>query len=105
VRGFERDAIGPSIGDQVVGGNKELVFNAELQFPIIEPLVGLIFFDTGGAFAEDQNYELDEMRMGAGVGIRFFTPMGPIRLDWGYKLDREEGEDPSEFHFAMGTYF
>ena len=100
-----RNSIGPRIGNQVIGGNKELVFNAELNFPLIEPLAGLIFFDTGGVFAEGQAYELDEMRLGAGVGIRFFTPMGPIRFDWGYKLDRKEGEDPSEWHFAMGTYF
>jgi outer membrane protein insertion porin family len=105
VRGFKRDSIGPVVDGQVIGGNKELVFNAELHFPIIEPLTGLIFFDTGGAFADDQNYELNQMRMGAGVGIRFFTPMGPIRLDWGHKLDKKEGESDSEWHFAIGTYF
>ncbi len=105
VRGFKRDSIGPRIGNQVIGGNKELVFNVELHFPLFDPLAGLIFFDTGGAFAEEQPYDLDGMRMGAGVGVRFFTPMGPIRLDWGRKLDRERGESPSEWHFAIGTYF
>ncbi len=105
VRGFDRNSIGPSIGNQVIGGDKKLVFNVELHFPLFDPLAGLLFFDTGGAFAEKQTYELDEMRMSAGVGIRFFTPMGPIRLDWGYKLDREEGETSAEWHFAIGTYF
>lgn len=105
VRGFDRNSIGPSVGGQVIGGDKELVFNAELHFPLVDPLAGLFFFDTGGAFAEEQDYDLDEMRMGAGVGIRFFSPMGPIRLDWGHKLDREEGEDSAKWHFAMGTYF
>jgi outer membrane protein insertion porin family len=105
VRGFEYGSIGPREDDQVIGGNKELVFNTELHFPIVEPLTALIFFDTGGAFAESQGYELDDMRQGAGAGIRFFTPMGPIRLDWGYKLDRQKGEDPYEWHFAIGTYF
>ncbi len=105
VRGYDRDAIGPRKGSYVIGGNKKLVFNAEFHFPIIEPVTGLFFFDTGGAFAESENYELDEMRMGVGAGIRFFTPMGPIRLDWGYKLDRKEEEDSAKWHFAIGTYF
>jgi len=105
VRGFDSGSIDPRVDDEVIGGNKELIFNAEIHFPLIDPLAGVIFFDTGGAFAEDESFALEDMREGAGVGIRFFTPVGPIRLDWGYKLDRQPGESTYEWHFAIGTYF
>jgi outer membrane protein insertion porin family len=38
----------------------------------------------------------------AGVGVRWYSPMGPLRLEWGYVLDRKDGEDPSRFEFTMG---
>ncbi len=105
VRGFESWSIGPSIDGEVIGGNKELIFNVELHFPLVDPLTGLIFFDTGGAFGEQESFRASGMREGAGIGVRFFTPVGPIRLDWGYKLDRQEDESKYEWHFAIGTYF
>lgn len=105
VRGFQYGALGPKQDGEVIGGNKMLLFNAELHFPLFDPLAGLLFFDMGNAFAEGQNYQLNNLRTAAGIGIRFYTPMGPIRLDWGYKLDREDRESAYEWHFAMGTYF
>ena len=45
------------------------------------------------------------MRKSAGVGLRVLTPMGPIRLDVGWKLDRRTGESSSQWHFGMGSYF
>ncbi len=105
VRGFQGGSLGPREGYYVIGGNKSLVFNAEIHFPLFDPLAGVLFFDMGNVFAEGVNYQLNNLRTGAGVGIRFFTPMGPIRLDWGYKLDRKDRESAYEWHFAMGTYF
>ncbi|MBI5787234.1 MAG: outer membrane protein assembly factor BamA [Candidatus Schekmanbacteria bacterium] len=105
VRSFQYGALGPRVEGEVIGGNKLLVFNTELHFPIVDPLAGLIFFDLGNAFGSGVNYQLNNLRTGAGFGIRFYTPMGPIRLDWGYKLDRLPTESKYEWHFAMGTYF
>jgi len=105
VRGFQYGSLGPKEDGQVVGGNKLLVFNTELHFPLIDQLAGLFFFDMGNAFAEGQNYQFNNLRSGAGFGLRFYTPMGPIRLDWGYKLHPLTTESQYEWHFAMGTYF
>ncbi len=105
VRGYETGSIGPKVDDEVVGGNQELYGNAEIHFPIVEPLAGLIFYDTGQVWEESDNYNLKDLRSGVGAGIRFYTPIGPIRLDWGYKLGRKEGESKYQWHFAIGTYF
>ena len=105
VRGFQYSSLGPREDGQVVGGNKRIIFNYELNFPLVDPLAGVIFYDMGNAFAEGENYQMNNLRTSAGVGLRFFTPVGPIRLDWGYKLDRKATESAYEWHFAMGTYF
>jgi outer membrane protein insertion porin family len=43
--------------------------------------------------------------VGVGAGIRFVTPLGPLALDWGFKLGRKTGEKPTEIHFNIGTLF
>lgn len=109
VRGFEERSIGPKDenGD-VVGGNKKFLATAELIVPLVKGLKGLVFFDAGSVFDSDLDNVFDEdfeIRAGTGVGIRFFSPLGPLSLDWGYKLDRKEGESSSEFHFGVGRPF
>jgi outer membrane protein insertion porin family len=67
-------------------------------------LKGILFFDTGNAWSEDENY-FSEMRYSVGGGIRWFSPMGPLRLEWGYNLDPREAEDRSQFEFSIGRFF
>jgi outer membrane protein insertion porin family len=109
VRGFEERSLGPKDknGD-VIGGNKKLLFTTELIIPIIKGLKGVAFFDAGSTFESDLEDVVDadfELREGAGIGIRFFSPLGPLSLDWGYKLDRKPGESSNEFHFGVGRTF
>ena len=66
---------------------------------------GLVFYDTGAAFDNGNQISLGGLRHAVGVGIRFITPFGPLKLDLGYKLDRKKGEDPTKVHFSMGTVF
>ena len=54
---------------------------------------------------EIQDIALGDLRSSAGVGLRYRTPIGPIRLDWGYVLDREVGEGASRFHLSIGHAF
>ena len=91
-----------------VGGNKYVQFNAEFIFPILRQhgLVGLFFYDTGAVYKDNYRVQFDELRESAGYGIRWFSPMGPIRLEHGYILD-PQGDESSEgrWEFSIGTMF
>jgi outer membrane protein insertion porin family len=104
VRGFQWGEAGPKDknGDPE-GANRELIFNFELGYDVTKFLRLLTFLDVGGGWWD--TYKIGDMRKGAGVGIRVLTPIGPIRLDIGWKLDRKTGESSSEWHFGLGSYF
>ncbi|RPI37670.1 MAG: outer membrane protein assembly factor BamA [Nitrospiraceae bacterium] len=106
VRGLGFGDAGPKDenGD-AIGGTEELIFNAEYIFPIFPEmkLKGALFFDAGNAY-EDFN-KFGTLRYTTGLGIRWISPMGPIRLDWGYNIDKKEDESASKFEFAFGTFF
>ncbi|MBI5016689.1 MAG: outer membrane protein assembly factor BamA [Deltaproteobacteria bacterium] len=107
VRGFDRDGIGPKSADgTAVGGDTMVNARAELRFPLWKSLGGDLFWDAGNVWnrkADKPNY-LD-LRKGAGGGLRYLTPIGPIALDLGFKLDRKEGEAPSAWNFTIGNVF
>jgi outer membrane protein insertion porin family len=91
----------PVTGD-LIGGTTMLVFNFEFVFPLVKNagMKGVVFFDTGNAWNE--NYDLGDMRKTAGAGIRWYSPVGPLRLEWGYVLDPKSGEAPYRWDFTMG---
>jgi len=106
VRGYEFMDIGPvDENGEPYGGNKKLIFNVEIVFPLIENFKGVLFYDRGNAWAEGVDYSLSDMRQGAGVGLRFFSPLGPIRLEYGWKINPKKGESQGEFHFSVGAFF
>ncbi|MEZ4603422.1 MAG: BamA/TamA family outer membrane protein [Desulfobacterales bacterium] len=97
VRGFDWREISPVIGDDIeIGGTEFVQFNAEFLFPIIKDagLVGLFFYDAGNAWAPDNDdAESDSgLRDSFGFGIRWYSPMGPLRLERGYIIDPQPGE-------------
>jgi outer membrane protein insertion porin family len=124
IRGFKSRQVGPrvrvnrqvvdSVGNvtvaddefEFIGGDKQAYFNLEYTFPLLKDmgLKGVLFFDTGNAWSEDENY-FSEMRYSVGGGVRWFSPMGPLRLEWGYNLKPREGEDRSQFEFSIGRFF
>jgi outer membrane protein insertion porin family len=93
--------VDPETGD-VIGGKTMLSFNVEIIFPLIEDagMKGVLFFDTGNAW--NNGYHLDDMRKTAGVGVRWYSPLGPLRLEWGYVLDQKEGEASNRWEFTIG---
>ncbi len=105
VRGYDVRSLGPEVDDVLIGGNKELIFNAEYIFPIAPSLKlrGLFFFDAGNAFSEDESIKLKNLRFSAGGGFRWFSPMGPLTFVLGFPLDRQEGEDKSAVQFSVGA--
>ena len=90
-----------------IGGNKELIFNAEYIIPIEKEirLKGVIFVDYGAAFNDNENINFSDMRYTAGFGIRWMSPFGPLRLEWGFNPDQKEGEGDSKVEFSMGGLF
>ncbi|MBI2460962.1 MAG: BamA/TamA family outer membrane protein, partial [Candidatus Rokubacteria bacterium] len=88
-----------------IGGDKELLFNADLLIPLIPRLRAALFFDAGNAYGFGEDFDPTDLRMAAGVGFRWFSPFGPVRVDYGFNLDREPGEKSAQFHFAIGSTF
>ncbi|HVO65857.1 MAG TPA: outer membrane protein assembly factor BamA [Syntrophales bacterium] len=93
----------PVTGDPL-GGFTMLCFTAEFVFPIIKNagIKGVIFYDTGNAW--DSGYHLDDLRQTAGLGVRWYSPIGPLRLEWGYVLDRKDFEPASRWEFTIGMF-
>ncbi|MFQ5914334.1 MAG: BamA/TamA family outer membrane protein, partial [Nitrospinota bacterium] len=90
-----------------LGGNGSLLFSVELQFPFVAGLRAVIFYDAGQVYRKDEDrvFDVAELRSSAGGGLRILSPLGPISMDWGVKLDRKAGESLSEFHFTIGRTF
>ena len=90
-----------------IGGNKELYFNFETLFPIIKEagLKWVFFFDAGNAYAEEENFLERPLRAGYGFGLRWFSPMGPLRFEWSYPVNPRPGDRTHIFFFFFGTFF
>ena len=91
-----------------VGGDKYLQFNIELLWPIFKEagFVGLIFFDTGDVYAQNENIDFGAMRETAGFGFRWYSPMGPLRIEYGRILDKKDTDDSDgRWEFSVGQAF
>ncbi|VEN73175.1 Outer membrane protein assembly factor BamA [Candidatus Desulfarcum epimagneticum] len=91
------------------GGDKFVQFNAELILPLPglskAGMVGVLFFDAGDVF-DHKNVALGDLRQSAGYGIRWLSPIGPIRLENGYVINAKEGENKGgRWEFTMGAAF
>ncbi len=105
VRGFEEDEAGPEEDGDAIGGTKEVILNLEYMFPLVGSLKGLVFFDTGAAFDNGQMISLGPMRQSVGLGLRFVTPFGPLKVDLAYKLDKRKDESAFKTYFSVGSLF
>ncbi len=108
VRGFNYGQIGPvdRFGN-IIGGDRALFANIECLVPILKSLNlnGVVFFDVGSSWNVANSPYPRDARAGAGVGVRWVSPMGPLRIDYGWKIDRRPGESPGALGFAMGQLF
>jgi outer membrane protein insertion porin family len=96
----------PATGD-LIGGNKMALFNAEILFPIVEEqgIRGVLFYDAGNAFDNGEPIKISDFKTDVGPGLRWYSPLGPMRLEWGYNLNPKEGESKSRWQFSMGIFF
>ena len=109
VRGYEWQEIHAVDEDgNIIGGNKFVQFNAECIIPLLKKqgLVGVLFVDAGNVYNDDESFDPGTLRKSTGFGFRWYSPMGPIRLEYGYKLDVKEGEaSGGRWEFSMGSVF
>lgn len=109
-RGVGFDELGPKdpVSNKPVGGKALLLFNLELTFPIIpafENLYGTVFFDKGNVFERRKQVSLARLRNAAGLGVRYKTPLGPIRLELGWNLNPVHGEKSIVGFITIGNVF
>jgi outer membrane protein insertion porin family len=108
-RAYSRDELG--IPDETlldgtpIGGRGLLLLNLDYRFPIAGPLGGTVFLDAGNVWADWHDVDVREAKLGAGVGLRYLSPIGPLRLEVGWKLDREPGESRSAVLISFGNAF
>ena len=108
VRGFALDTLGrpETIRDGYpIGGNAETIFNFELRGPVRLGIQGVGFIDTGNVFARASDVDLAALRTAVGFGLRYKSPVWPIRFDLGFKINPEPGERPSAWFIAFGQAF
>ncbi|MCK6684461.1 MAG: BamA/TamA family outer membrane protein [Thermoanaerobaculia bacterium] len=90
---------------QGIGGNALVLGNVELRVPVFGGL-GLTFFaDAGNSFLSPRAVRFGDIRYGAGAGLFYMSPVGPVRLEYGFKLDRKPEEDAGAVNFSIGYPF
>ena len=113
IRGFALDTVGTpqTISERGFprGGNGVLILNAELRVPVWKELGAAVFVDGGNVWERVTDFELGELRGSAGFGLRYRSPIGPVRVDLGFKMDRREFngrvEPRTVLHFSIGQAF
>jgi outer membrane protein insertion porin family len=91
-----------------VGGRQLFILNSELRFPlkIVSALGGVLFYDGGNVYsAINFNQLIDNFSNSVGVGFRYTTPIGPIRIDVGRNLSPVPGLNPTQFFISLGQMF
>jgi outer membrane protein insertion porin family len=114
VRGFARDSLGDAgtldPNGFPTGGHALTVLNAELRAPLWRDLGGVVFVDAGNVFRRVGDLDLGALRSSAGFGFRYKSPVGPVRVDFGFRLGSRRGvpddDEPSyAIHFSIGQAF
>lgn len=125
VRGYGRRRLGPLIADEPVGGRRLAEASLELRHPITDKLGAALFVDAGqvapdvtpvprraaslrrdqGAEGGTFDFPFDDLRFGAGFGVRYKSPVGPLRVDLAFPTDPPPGDNPWQVHLSLGAAF
>ena len=108
MRGYKTRSLGPrDENGHSYGGSKDLINNFDLIWPLLSSagLKGVVFYDAGEAFDDDKAIAIDELRQAWGLGLRWSSPIGPMRLEFGFPIDREDDEKNMVTQFSFGAPF
>lgn len=114
LRGWGRFEVSPLSGAGLpIGGTTFMNFSAELRVPVWSALGGVIFLDAGNVWTESWDFNVSDLRYDVGPGLRYTTPIGPLRVDLGYQLNPlpglvvggKEQARRFRFHFSFGQAF
>lgn len=105
IRGYEYRTVGPRIGDEVVGGLSFLEASGEVRFRLTDAIGLVPFIDVGAAYESAIPDFSEQLRIGAGLGLRYYTSLGPLRLDVAVPLTREDGDPNFAFYVGLGQAF
>jgi outer membrane protein insertion porin family len=105
LRGFPFREVGPKQDGEPTGGQSMWRTTVELTFPIIEKARGAIFYDTGFVNSSGWSFGFNNIASDIGIGIRLDLPIGPLRLDYGYPLQRDGYNGGGHFNFNVGYQF
>jgi outer membrane protein insertion porin family len=106
-REFKKDIFGNVTSSTPIGGSEQVILNNEIIFPIVQGigLKGVVFVDAGNAYSGEDGITLDETRYAAGVGARWLSPVGPLRIELGKALNTKPGDEESLVLFSFGGPF
>jgi outer membrane protein assembly factor BamA len=106
VRGYETESLGPPhpFEDKALGGEALLVINEELRFPLPFDLTGLFFFDAGQVWPDPGDFGKD-IAKALGLGLRARTPLGLLRFDAAFPLDRRPEDNSYKLYLGFGNTF
>jgi outer membrane protein insertion porin family len=105
VRGYDRRRVGPKIDDEPIGGRSLAEVSAELRHPITEKFGAAVFLDGGQVSVRSWHPPFDDLQWGTGFGVRYTSPVGPIRVDLGFPLERPPGDPAWQVHVSIGQTF
>jgi outer membrane protein insertion porin family len=106
VRGYAQDTLGPKGSDgNPTGGNAFLMENLEIRTSIGKGIGIVAFLDGGNVWLRARDINPGDFKFTTGLGLRYNTPVGPVRVDYGHKLQKEKGESSGELHFSIGHAF
>jgi outer membrane protein insertion porin family len=109
IRGYKYGRVSPidSKTEERIGGNYMGYLQLESIFPLLKDmgLNGVCFLDMGNVWDNNSGYDVSSLRKSVGLGVRWLSPLGPLRIEWGFNIDTEPGDDSSNWEFSMGGNF
>jgi outer membrane translocation and assembly module TamA len=105
VRGYGRRRIGPLADDEPIGGRSLVETALELRHPITDTLGAAVFVDAGQVSLKSFDFPFGHLRYGSGVGARYKSPVGPLRVDLAFPVQPPDGDQRWQIHVNLGGTF
>jgi outer membrane protein insertion porin family len=106
-RGYQRERLGPKdADDNPQGGELAFLAATEIRFPFWKVIEGTLFLDGGQVWSRKRDFHFSDLSWAFGPGIAIRSPIGPIRFDYGIRINPPDDGEPNQvFHFAIGYAF